>query len=328
MKRFSFVLLLHIIAIALLSVGIYLCVEGEKYHTALILLGVLIGVAYHLYRMQMVQVRMLQQLIESLRYDDMMLSFHLPYRNREMQKLVAELSDAMNHFRTRILDKNEIEAWQKLIRVLTHEIMNSMAPIISLSETLGACSMEQENYSLMKQGMITIHRRSKGLLNFVEKYRALTKMPHPVRAWVSMHDLLLGVQKLSATDSAVCVVVPQTDHRLFIDRVQIEQVLINLVKNAQEACSTKENALIEVEMKEGDLGYCVIEVRDNGVGILPDVQDKIFVPFYTTKSSGSGIGLTLCKLIMNRHGGDIKVCSTVDKGSCFSLHFLSSSSES
>ena len=164
---------LHIIGIAFLSVGVYLLVDAGLWFSALMAFLILLAIAVHLYRLQMMQVRMMRHLAESLRYDDMMLSFRSPYKNRSMEDMVDELSEAMRNFRTRVLERNEMEAWQKLIRVLTHEIMNSITPIISLSETLSEREMSEKNYPVMRQGMQTIHRRSKGLLEFVENYRKL-----------------------------------------------------------------------------------------------------------------------------------------------------------
>lgn len=129
MKRYSFIVVLHIVGIALLSVGIYLLINAQLWFSALMACLILIALAVHLYRMQMMQVRMMRHLAESLRYDDMMLSFRSPYRNRSMKDMVNELSEAMRNFRTRVLERNEMEAWQKLIRVLTHEIMNSITPL-------------------------------------------------------------------------------------------------------------------------------------------------------------------------------------------------------
>ena len=320
MKRYSFIVVLHIIGIALLSVGIYLLIDAQLWFSALMTFLILAAIAIHLYRMQMVQVRMMRHLAESLRYDDMMLSFRSPYRNRSMEDMVDELSEAMKNFRTRVLERNEMEAWQKLIRVLTHEIMNSITPIISLSETLSEREMTEKNYPVMRQGMQTIHRRSKGLLEFVENYRKLTRLPAPVRRQVSVSDLLQDLQKLFS-EEYIHIEMPETDHTLQIDRTQIEQVLINLIKNAKEACGKKDRPLIVVKMLPALSWQCLITVRDNGEGILPEVQDKIFVPFFTTKSSGSGIGLSLCKQIMNRHGGNITVQSVVGEGSCFTLQF-------
>ena len=132
--------------------------------------------------------------------------------------------------------------------------------------------------------------------------------------------LLQDLQKLFS-EEYIRIELPEADRILQIDRTQIEQVLINLIKNAKEACSRKEHPRIEVKMLPALSWQCLITVSDNGEGILPEVQDKIFVPFFTTKPSGSGIGLSLCKQVMNRHGGNITVQSTVGKGSCFTLLF-------
>lgn len=320
MKRYSFIVALHIIGIVLFSVGIYLLVDAKLWFSSLMAFLILLAIAIHLYRLQMMQVRMMRHLAESLRYDDMMLSFRSPYHNRSMEDMVNELSEAMKNFRTRVLERNEMEAWQKLIRVLTHEIMNSITPIISLSETLSEREMTEKNYPVMRQGMQTIHRRSKGLLEFVENYRKLTRLPAPVRCPVSVRELLQDLQKLFS-EEYIRIEIPQTNRTVQIDRTQIEQVLINLIKNAKEACGKVQNPLIEVKMNPTMSWQCLITVQDNGEGILPEVQDKIFVPFFTTKTSGSGIGLSLCKQIMNRHGGNITVQSIVGQGSCFTLQF-------
>lgn len=320
MRRYSWIVALHIVGIALLSVGIYLLVKAELWFSAGMSFLIWLAIAIHLYRLQMMQVRMMRHLAESLRYDDMMLSFRSPYKNRSMEEMVDELSEAMKNFRTRILERNEMEAWQKLIRVLTHEIMNSITPIISLSETLSEREVSEKNYSVMRQGMQTIHRRSKGLLEFVENYRKLTRLPAPVRRPVSVRELLQDLQKLFP-EAYIHIELPETDRTLQIERAQIEQVLINLLKNAKEACGKKASPRIEVKMQPVFSWQCLITVSDNGDGILPEVQDKIFVPFFTTKPSGSGIGLSLCKQIMNRHGGNITVQSAVGKGSCFTLLF-------
>lgn len=320
MRRYSWIVALHIVGIALLSVGIYLLAKAELWFSAGMSFLIWLAIAIHLYRLQMMQVRMMRHLAESLRYDDMMLSFRSPYKNRSMEEMVDELSEAMKNFRTRILERNEMEAWQKLIRVLTHEIMNSITPIISLSETLSERELNEKNYPVMRQGMQTIHRRSKGLLEFVENYRKLTRLPAPVRRPVSVRELLQDLQKLFP-ETYIHIELPETDRMLQIDRAQIEQVLINLLKNAKEACGKKASPRIEVKMQPVFSWQCLITVSDNGDGILPEVQDKIFVPFFTTKPSGSGIGLSLCKQIMNRHGGNITVQSAVGKGSCFTLLF-------
>lgn len=320
MKRYSFVVILHIIGIVLMSIGLYLLMDARLWFSMLMITMLLMLTVVHLYHLQMMQVRMMRHLAESLRYDDMMLSFHSPYRNRSMEEMVDELSEAMKNFRTRVLERNEMEAWQKLIRVLTHEIMNSITPILSLSETLSEREVTEKNYPVMQQGMKTIYRRSKGLLEFVENYRRLTRLPAPVRHPVSVSELFQDLQKLFP-ERYIHIETPKKDRILQIDRTQIEQVLINLIKNAREACSKKNKPEIKIKMLPSISWQCLIVVDDNGDGMLPEIQDKIFVPFLTTKVSGSGIGLSLCKQIMNRHGGNIIVKSTVGKGSCFTLQF-------
>lgn len=222
-----------------------------------------------------------------------------------------------------VLERNEMEAWQKLIRVLTHEIMNSITPIISLSETLSERGMPnlltEKEYAVMLQAMQTIHRRSKGLLGFVENYRRLTRIPEPVCTQVPARELFADLKKLFPAE-IYHFRQPNVSLTLWIDRTQIEQVLINLLKNAREACFRKSDAQIEIELTQTAEGS-ILTVSDNGEGILPDVIDKIFVPFFTTKPSGSGIGLSLCKQIMNLHGGTISVRSEKGAGSCFTLVF-------
>ncbi|MEG2594725.1 MAG: ATP-binding protein [Bacteroides sp.] len=223
-----------------------------------------------------------------------------------------------------VLERNEMEAWQKLIRVLTHEIMNSITPIISLSDTLtersASQSMNENEYRIMLQAMQTIHRRSKGLLDFVENYRRLTRIPRPVCTYVNGNELLSDLQKLFM-EADIRFQLPEEELTLYIDRAQIEQIVINLIKNAREACIRISHPEITVHLAKDAFGSIVLTVRDNGEGILPEVMDKIFVPFFTTKTTGSGIGLSLCKQLMNLHGGTITACSEKGKGSCFTLTF-------
>lgn len=221
-----------------------------------------------------------------------------------------------------VLEKNEMEAWQKLIRVLTHEIMNSITPIISLSETLSERAVpdrfSEKEYLTMLQAMQTIHRRSKGLLEFVDNYRRLTRIPAPIRTKVPIPELFMDLKELFP-ENEILFKIPETNLTLYVDRTQIEQVLINLLKNACEACTRKAIKSIVMEVDALSSGFVTLTVSDNGDGILPEVLDKIFVPFFTTKTSGSGIGLSLCKQIMTLHEGSITVKSEVGKGSRFIL---------
>ena len=225
-----------------------------------------------------------------------------------------------------ILEENEMEAWQKLVRVLTHEIMNSITPIISLSDTLCERAIQQgmEEESLMLQGMKTIHRRSKGLMVFVENYRKLSRLSTPMLAPVEVGELLGDIKKLFPSSKVRYIYkVEDESRKLMIDRSQMEQVLINLLKNAGEACMDQPNpeVLVETDYQAENHIFC-LSVTDNGCGILPEVVDRIFIPFFTTKPTGSGIGLSLCKQIMTLHGGSIRVKSELGKGSCFTLKLV------
>ena len=225
-----------------------------------------------------------------------------------------------------ILEENEMEAWQKLVRVLTHEIMNSITPIISLSDTLCERAIQQgmDEENLMLQGLKTIHRRSNGLMNFVENYRKLSRLASPVLAPVRVGDLLGDIKKLFFSSKVRYIYkVEDEDLKLMIDRSQMEQVLINLLKNAGEACMEQENPEVVVETSyQAEKHIFRLSVTDNGCGILPDVLERIFIPFFTTKPTGSGIGLSLCKQILTLHGGSIRVSSEEGKGSCFTLKLV------
>ena len=419
MKRFAIRVVLHILLIVLLSIGSYLLFQKQLWFSTTICMILLIITAVHLYRMQFKQIALLRRLTDGLRYNDMMQTFHPPFKNKIMNEWAEELSDTLKDFRGKllaeeikhqyyenllnkvdtavlvadkaghiewmnqaavthlgqisqlpesllkasatsdtpvirieqnntvlemavscttfatqgreqqlislknihsVLERNEMEAWQKLI----HEIMNSITPIISLSETLSERGIPsqpgEKEYSVMLQAMQTIHRRSKGLLEFVENYRRLTRIPTPIRTQISVAELFTDLKKLFPEEEFQFE-APSPELKLNADRTQIEQVLINLLKNAREACNRKLDKNIQVKVKKLSTGNTALTISDNGEGILPDVLDKIFVPFFTTKTSGSGIGLSLCKQIMTLHEGSINVKSEVGKGSSFILTF-------
>lgn len=225
-----------------------------------------------------------------------------------------------------VLEKNEIEAWQKLIRVLTHEIMNTIAPIISLSETVtdrvSEQGMTEKNVLVAMQAMQTIHRRSKNLLEFVENYRKLTRIPTPTLSIFTVEILFNDLKNLFGRPENIEINyrIDTIGLTLLADRSLIEQILINLIKNAIEARIPDRTLQIDIEAFSQD-ALTFLSIRDNGTGIAPEAIDKIFVPFYTTKSSGSGIGLSLCRQIMHLHGGSISVSSEEGTGSRFLLRF-------
>ena len=222
------------------------------------------------------------------------------------------------------LNRTEMEAWQKLIRVLTHEIMNSITPIISLSDTLCERSSEgqlsESAQQTLQQGLGIIHRRCKGLMEFVQNYRKLTRIAPPVKVPIGVNAFLKDLQRLvGGTDirftddtPAGCV--------WHADRAQMEQVFLNLLKNAREACRNyPEPEIIVRASKQKE--RIIFTIKDNGEGILPEVRERIFVPFFTTKPNGSGIGLSLCRQIITLHDGSILVHSEPGSGSEFVLEF-------
>ena len=201
--------------------------------------------------------------------------------------------------------------------------MNSITPVISLSETLSKrCKADPDdvrNRSYIQHGVNVIHRRSKGLLDFVENYRRLTRIASPVKTRILVKDFFSDLRRL-CPEPSIRFRLPDEPLEWFADRAQMEQVFLNLVKNACEACAEKSNPeIIVAAQREGN--ELVFTVRDNGIGVLPEVIDRVFVPFFTTKPSGSGIGLSICKQIITLHGGHISVESENGKGSCFFLYF-------
>ena len=317
MKRYSTTVIAHICAIVLLSASAFFAFSHRMPFTGILLALFIAGLGINLYRLQMIQLRLMKQLSQNIRCGDTALSFRSKYRNAQLEELTDELREAMRLYKKRTMEANEIESWQKLIRVMGHEIMNSITPIISLSETLSTREVE---YSRMQQGMQVIHKRSKGLLEFVENYRRITRIPAPVKEKVTLAELFNGIAELIPNDY-ISFAQPAPQISIKADRTQIEQVLINIIKNAIEACAEVPSPQIQVKSSVSETGTVSITVSDNGPGILPNVLDKIFIPFFTTKENGSGIGLSLCKQIMHLHGGNITARSTPEQGSEFTLFF-------
>ena len=219
-----------------------------------------------------------------------------------------------------VIQKNETDAQQQLVRVLTHEIMNSLTPIISLADTL--CEgVEQDTleHDDLLMALQAINRRSNGLLQFVENYRKLQRISKPQFEDVRIGDLVADLQHLYP-DSIFHYEIENEDQRLLMDRSQIEQVLINLLKNAQEAVENEEIPYIRLTTHlSSNKRDFIISITDNGKGILPEVMERIFVPFFTTKTNGSGIGLSICKQIVTLHGGTITASSKPGDKTTFSV---------
>jgi two-component system, NtrC family, nitrogen regulation sensor histidine kinase NtrY len=231
-----------------------------------------------------------------------------------------------------VLEEQETEAWQKLIRVLTHEIMNSITPIASISSTIEMMlkqseeGMDKESIEEMQQAIQTISRRSTGLLHFVNTYRNLTKIPKPIFKICPLNTLLKNIELLMEEElnkkqiNFSLSVVPE-NIEISLDEQLIEQVLINLIKNAIHAVEGRPSPTIEVKAFFNKRGRVTIQVLDNGTGILKEVIDKIFIPFFTTKPTGSGIGLSLSKQIIRLHNGSITASSEPDIGTTFTITF-------
>jgi len=226
------------------------------------------------------------------------------------------------------IDETESKAWQKLLSVLTHEIMNSIAPISSLADTLKSrldSLPYHEDLEDIRLGTETIKRRSEGLLSFAGTYRSLNKIEQPKLGSIPAADLfenlyVLMEPTLIQKNIELDIILKDTKLQLTLDINLIEQVLINLLLNAIEAVGESKNPYISLAASAND-GNPQIRISDNGKGIPPDLLENIFIPFFTTRKNGSGIGLTLSKQIMLLHKGNIIVQSEIGKGSVFTLQF-------
>lgn len=226
------------------------------------------------------------------------------------------------------LDAREMEAWQKLIRVLTHEIMNSVSPVISLSETLhgligqhrDSLRADQELYHTLDKGLAAIRTRSTGLYNFTQSYRKLTGIPKLSLKDTNTRELIDRVMILMETKlkaRGIAVRVSSDNLPAVADPDLMEHVLINLVLNAMEALTETPDPVIEIGASLNGKGNVCLYVRDNGEGIDEATADKIFIPFFTTRKDGSGIGLALTKQILQLHHADIHFTSEKGRGTEF-----------
>ena len=232
------------------------------------------------------------------------------------------------------LDETESKAWQKLLSVLTHEIMNSVAPISSLADTLkhrlqqSVAVLNNDGGSVddLELGIETIKRRSEGLLKFAETYRNLNKITTLNLKKVFVRDIFENLLQLmqptlEQKNIDIETILKDPDLSLDADTNLLEQVLINLLVNAIEAVKERNHPRIILSAYHNSNRKPVIKVADNGNGMSAEVLEKIFIPFFSTKKSGSGIGLSLCKQIMMLHKGNIQVQSVEGEGTAFFLHF-------
>lgn len=237
-----------------------------------------------------------------------------------------------------VLEEQETEAWQKLIRVLTHEIMNSITPIASLTSTLEqmltnvdppnkevkSVEIEYDTIDEFKQALQTINKRSAGLLHFVNTYRNLTRIPKPNFKITPVASLLKNIkllveEELKQANITCKMSITPENLEIYADGQLLEQVILNMIKNSAHSLEGKEDATISLKAYLNKRGRPTIQVIDNGKGILPDVLDKIFIPFFTTKPNGSGIGLSLSRQIIRLHNGSIHAQSEPDKETVFTI---------
>lgn len=247
------------------------------------------------------------------------------FKMREQKFTLVSLQNIQSE-----LEEKEMEAWQNLIRVLTHEIMNSVTPIASLAATLHdilpPAPLQNEAASDVSEGLQTIRKRSEGLLHFVDAYRNLTRIPKPNFHVVPVKTLFEQVRQLmraqvAAQAIALAVNIEPESLEVTADPDLIEQVLINLLLNAIQAVEQRADAKIALRAFLDERGRVNVQVSDNGPGILPEVLEKIFIPFFTTKQGGSGIGLSLSRQIMRLHRGTISAHSIIGGETVFTLRF-------
>lgn len=249
------------------------------------------------------------------------------------------------------LEDKEMEAWQNLIRVLTHEIINSVTPIASLSATINedldynlkklqenSQIKDGERYFLLPSDQFedytheihhaikTIQKRSEGLIRFVQDFRSLTRVPAPNLQTLTLKELIEDILYLEKEEFKQHQILFELDIQpenleVIADSLLLEQVLINLLKNALQALEGEPNKLIHFQACKEPNGKVVIHIQDNGCGISQEAMKNIFVPFFTTKKTGSGIGLSLSRQIMRLHGGSISAQSRLGQGTTFTLRF-------
>jgi nitrogen fixation/metabolism regulation signal transduction histidine kinase len=235
------------------------------------------------------------------------------------------------------LDATQAEAWQDLVRVLTHEIMNSITPVTSLARTAadlvddvvketGPDSPFAEDLGDVQNAVATVARRSDSLMQFIDSYRQITRLAPPEKKRLSIARMFEAVKSLAEAEwpdasPSITFKVTPSGLDVYADRDLLEPVLINLLRNAVHATRDVDQRVIEVQGRLNRRGNIVIEVIDNGTGVPEDIANKIFVPFFTTREGGSGVGLALARQVMIAHGGFVRLSNNDSRGATFSLTF-------
>ena len=282
----------------------------------LIVLAVIVAAVVTAIHVRRSDIRKVAYMMDAL--EDGELNFRFQEKNK--------FNRTLNRIRT-IFEKqrqqHEQDSWTKLIRVLTHEIMNTVSPIASLSDAM-AKSVDENGHSELdiKAGLETISDSSKNLIGFVQTYRQLSGVAKPVRKALFLQELMDNViglnSEFAASCGAVCTYRPEEpDLMVYADEGQISQILINLIKNALQAGAKH----IDISARMGKDDEVIVRVANDGEAIPVSAQEQIFIPFYTTKKEGSGIGLSISRQIMRNHNGSIELVRSDDQQTVFELRF-------
>lgn len=298
----------------------------------------------HIQQLKKVDEKLFQLISELQPFDQKL--FHLPNERENIQLTIKATPLILDEESILLvvvqnihneLDDMEVDSWIRLIRVLTHEIMNAVAPITSLSETLsnyykknGRLIIPSEIKSIdienTVNGLYIIQSQGNDLINFVSSYRSLTKIPNPDKEILSVQKIMEKIRILVSTEEGFDQIkfeikTKPKNLEVYADEKQLDQVLVNLVKNALQSLYKHPNGIIQLAGEKDELGKVALHISDNGPGVSSDLLDKIFIPFFTTRENGSGIGLSLSKHIMRIHGGSLTVKSNPNKRTIFSLRF-------
>ena len=284
----------------------------QKNKEALRLLG--LNVFTHVRQLSKVDATLMEKIENCCSGDKLQVVFHNERGTVNLSIRVSEINVHKEHLRILALndinielDEKEIDSWIRLTRVLTHEIMNTIAPIISLSQTLASYPEISEKGI---RGLHIIQAQSERLMEFTESFRHLSYLPQPEKRLFSLSDLLHNLEELLQTNfqennisfTLRCSPEPMMTEG---DEKQLSQVFLNLLKNAMQALEGHPHGELSLQAEQDE--YIVIDITDNGPGIPPEIMDKVFIPFFTTKSEGTGIGLSLCKEIIRRHEGHLAI---------------------
>ncbi len=298
----------------------------------------------HLKQIEKVDIRLANMLKQIQQHEQKLVTFNgkngqanmlikaTAFKSKDQQLMLLSIQDINQE-----LDEKELDSWLRLIRVLTHEIMNSIAPVTSLSESLSnyymkdgrMISKEDINEKIIQntiRGLDIIKEQGKGLIHFVELYRKFTRLPKPEKKEVEVNQLLektiiLNQNALNHGHVKHSIRLKGHGVKIMADENLVSQVLNNLLKNAVEALADRTNGEIELAAGVNERGQAEILVKDNGPGIPPDLINEVFVPFFTTRPNGNGIGLSLSRQIMRLHGGSLKVRSVPNKETIFTMVF-------